>query len=205
MLIDTKRKIVDVTVALSLKNGFDSVSIKDIQEEADLSAGSIYYHFKDKDEILRSMVNIYVKDGVHQLGKDLRNFDGSLIEKINFAFDYKATSFFENKFDSSPHISTAQFNRKDYWVLATSVFHQHPELRSEFYEIHDELYDLFYELVQESIEKGEIRDDIDIRALVIFIQTSLKGYLDLWVYQPNFSFEELVDSNVKMIQEAIKK
>jgi len=205
MSIDNKRKIIDVTVALSLKNGFDSVSIKDIQEEAELSAGSIYYYFKDKNEILSYMVEIYLKDGVRQLNKDLKNFDGSFIEKINFAFNYKATSFFENKFDSSPYISTAQFNPKDYWVLASTVFHQHPEIRQEFYEIHDDLYNLFYELIQEAIEKEAIREDIDIRTLVIFIQTSLKGYLDLWMYQPDFSFEEIVDSNVKMIWEAIKK
>ena len=206
MIIDTKRKIVDVTFTLSLKNGFDNVSIKQIQNEANLSAGSIYYHFKDKDEILTSMVDIYLKDGVNQLREDVKNFEGSLIEKIDFIFNYKAISFLENKIDSSYHISDeSQFNRKDYWVLLTSVYHQHPEIRSEFYEIHDELYGLYYELIQEAIEKKEIRDDIDVKTLTLFIHSCLKGYLDLWVYQPNLSFEELVDSNIKMIWEAIKK
>jgi len=205
MLINNKRKIVDVAFALSLKNGFDSVSIKQIQEEADLSAGSIYYHFKDKDEILDSIVNIYLKDGVNHLKRDVRNFEGSLMEKIEFVFNYKINYFLEEKIDSSNHSTKSHFNRKDYWVLLTSVYHQHPEIRPTFYEIHEELYDFYYELVQESIENEEIRDDIDIRTLVIFIQSCLKGYLDLWVYQPNFSFEELVDSNMKLMWEAIKK
>jgi len=205
MLINNKRKIVDVAFALSLKNGFDSVSIKDIQEEAELSAGSIYYHFKDKGEILGSIIEIYLKDGVYQLERDVKNFEGSLMEKIRFIFNYKIDSFLEEKVDSSNTPTMSQFNRKDYWVLLTSVYHQHPEFRHTFYEIHDDLYNLYYELVQEAVENGEIRDDVDIRTLVIFIQTCLKGYLDLWVYQPNFSFEELVDSNMKMMQDAVKK
>lgn len=205
MRINNKHKIIDVAFALSLENGFDSVSIKQIQEETGLSAGSIYYHFKDKDEILASIVDVYLKGGVHQLKKDVRSFDGTLMEKISFVFNYKVNYFFEKRVDSSDISNEYQFNRKDYWILLTSAYHQHTEIRPVFYEIHDELYDLYYELVQEAIENKEIREDIDIRTLVIFIQTCLKGYLDLWVYQPNFSFEELVDSNMKMIWEVIKK
>lgn len=71
--------------------------------------------------------------------------------------------------------------------------------------LHDNLYDFYYELIQEAIENKEIREDLDIRTLVIFIQTLIKGYIDLYVYQPNISFEELIDANLKMIQEIIKK
>ncbi|RBQ22635.1 hypothetical protein ALNOE001_16930 [Candidatus Methanobinarius endosymbioticus] len=50
--INNKQKIVDAAFDLSVKYGFDNVSMKQIQEAADIGAGSIYYHFKNKNEIL---------------------------------------------------------------------------------------------------------------------------------------------------------
>ena len=205
MVKDNKRRIVDITFALSIKHGFDNVSIKQIQTESELSAGSIYYYFKDKDEILASIMDIYLKDSFHALKNEIKMFNGSLIDKIRFIFNYKSNSFNENEIGSSSIPLNNQFSQKDYWVLLTSIYHEHPESRSVFYEIQKEVYDLYYDLVQEAIEKNEIRDDIDTRTIVIFIQTCLKGYLDLWVYQPSCSFDEIVDSNIKMISEAIKK
>ncbi|WP_225370126.1 TetR/AcrR family transcriptional regulator [Methanobrevibacter arboriphilus] len=47
-----KDKIAQAAFLLSLKYGFDNVSIKQIQEEANVTTGAIYYHFKDKNDIL---------------------------------------------------------------------------------------------------------------------------------------------------------
>ncbi|MEA4956534.1 hypothetical protein SDC9_07669 [bioreactor metagenome] len=204
-MINNKRKIVDAVFVLSLKNGFDRVSIKQIQEESGLAIGSIYYHFKNKDEILEYMVEKYLLDSFNELKREVEKLDLSFMKKIDFIFNYKINYFATKEIESEYIITRPKFNHKDYFVLLTSIYHHHPEVRHFFYELHDLLFDFYYKLIKEAIDKGEIRDDIDIKTLVIFIQTILKGYIDLWVYQPNFSFEELVESNIKMIEESIKK
>ncbi len=202
--INNKQRIVEATFVLSLKKGFDNVSMKQIQEESGLAAGSIYYHFKNKDDLLLYIVNKYILSGLSQLKKDMNKIDGSFIEKIRYIFNFKITSIGKEE-ESLFTSNTPEFDYKDYYMLITSIYHHYPQTRDMFTELHDNLYDFYYELIKEAIENKEIRGDIDIKTLVIFIQTILKGYIDLYVYQPHISFEELVDSNVKMIQEAIKK
>jgi len=197
-------KIVEVAFLLSLKNGFDRVSIKQIQEESGLAAGSIYYHFKDKTEILEFMVNRYLLNNFQGFKHAIMNTNCSFKEKLHFIFHYKSTSF--NKEEIGMYSSTLpSFNYKDYFILLMSIYHQYPQIRHLFHEMHDDLFGFYNEMIQEAVENKEIRDDIDIKSLNIFIQTSLKGYVDLWLNQPNLLFDEIINANVEMVWEAIKK
>ncbi|MBZ9570500.1 TetR/AcrR family transcriptional regulator [Methanobrevibacter sp. TMH8] len=204
-MLKNKHKIIDAVFALSLQNGFDNVSMKQIQKASGLSAGTIYYHFKNKDEILEYMIEKYLIDSLNNLKENVSNFNGSFIEKIEFIFNYKNNSFVTKNEEPPKNSTKIHFDHKDYFLLLRSMYHQHPEIRHVFYKLSDDLYEFYYELFQEAVKNKEIRDDIDIRNLVIFIQTSLKGYIDLWIYQRNFSFEELVNSNIQLIWEAVKK
>jgi len=203
-MVDNRNKIALVTFSLALENGFDNVSIKQIQEESGIAIGSIYYHFKNKNEILVYMVHMYLMDNFHEFKEEIEHFNGSFIEKIEFIFNYKTNSFIKEELGMDI-LTGNKFNYKKYFTLLTTIFHQHPEVRYLYYELHDELYKFFYELIQDAIKNKEIRDDVDIEMLVMFVQTILKGYIELWVYQPNFSFEKLVNANLKLMWEAIKK
>ena len=204
-MINNKQKIIDVAFSLSAKYGFDNVSMKQIQEESGLAIGSIYYHFKNKDEILEYILRRYLLNGFDQLRNEVKQLDLPIMEKLRFIINYKSNDFATKEVISEYALKRPNFSHKDFFVLLTSIYHHHPEIRPIFYELHDEMYDFYYEIVKKAIENGEIRDDIDIRILIIFIQTSLKGYVDLWVYQPNFTLEELIEDNLQMIWEAIKK
>ena len=201
--MNNKDKIIEVTFLLSLKNGFDRVSIKQIQEGTELSPGSIYYYFKDKDDILVTMLNKYFVDNISLFKEFIRNSGDSLIDKLKIAFIATTTSFNKSEIHSSSS-TIPEFNYEDYFVLLTSVFHQYSEARNIFHEVQHDLNDFYGELIQEAIEKGEIRDDIDIKTLNIFIQSLIKGHITL-LAQSNFSFEEIVEADVSMIWEVIKK
>ncbi|MCL2687241.1 MAG: TetR/AcrR family transcriptional regulator [Methanobrevibacter sp.] len=201
---NNKNKIIDVAFILSLKHGFNHVSIKQLKEETGLSTGSIYYYFEDKNEILEYMVNKYFMNMFKKFIKKVKNFDGSFIEKIKFILKYRGNVFYTEE-DESKHVSIrTQVDYKDYLILFISISHQHPEI-SAYYEIHDELYKLFYELIEEAIENNEINEDIDIEKVAIFLQTIFKGHIVLALYQPKIKIEKLVKSNTKLIWEVIKK
>jgi len=200
----SRDKIIEIAFLLSLKNGFDRVSIKKIQEESGLAAGSIYYHFKDKNEILECMVNEYIIDNYHEFKEVIRNLDGSFMEKIKFISIYKVTSFNKKQIQSNSK-TMPQFNYKDYFILLMSIYHQYDEVRHIFHEMYLDLHDFYHELIKEAIENKEIRDDVDIDTLIIIIQTFLKGYLILWLNCPDLPLEKIVDANIQMIWESIKR
>ena len=204
LYMDNRDKIIEIAFLLSLKNGFDRVSIKRIQDESGIAVGSIYYYFNDKNEILVSIIKKYFIGIVPEFKEAVKDFNGSFMEKMYFVFTYKANCFNKEKFHLNS-LASHEFNNKNYFMLGMSIFHQYPEARSLFYELNEELHDFYNELIQEAIEKGEIREDIDIKALNVFIRTLLEGYIDLWLNQSEFSFEDIVEDNMKMLWEAIKK
>ena len=204
MKSNNKFKIVDATFKLSLQHGFDNISIKQIQEKSGVATGSIYNHFKNKDGILEYMINKYFMDQFYETTKEIKKFNGSFLEKMNFIFRYEGSELSTIEDDPPDVLTIPKISYKDYFLLLTSIYHKHPEVMTAN-EIHEEIYKLFYELVQEAVENKEIRDDIGIKKIAIFLQTSLKGYVGLLIFQPNLPLEKSVEYNMELIWEAIKK
>lgn len=202
-MILNKNKIVNAAFALSLQHGFDNVSIRQIQKEAGVSAGTIYYHFKDKNEILVCMVNKYLINCFFEFKEAIRDFNGSFIEKIEFLGKYKLYDFIKIK-DRTFH-NNGKLNYKTYFSLFTSIYHQNPEVRHLFYELQEELFNFCHEFIKRASENEEIRKDIDIKTMTIFIKTCLDGYIFGWKYRTKFSPGEILKADIKMIWEAVKK
>lgn len=54
---DRKNEILDVAERLFGTKGFDSTSTSDILNEIGIARGTLYYHFKSKEEILDAMIS----------------------------------------------------------------------------------------------------------------------------------------------------
>ena len=57
---DRRRQILDAAVAVFANKGFTQCRVSDIAEEAGVAKGSIYLHFKSKDELaLAAVADVY--------------------------------------------------------------------------------------------------------------------------------------------------
>ncbi len=54
--MDTKEKIMDVALHMFSERGYEAVSIRDICGEVGIKESTLYYHFKNKQDILDSLV-----------------------------------------------------------------------------------------------------------------------------------------------------
>src|SRR5213593_3151200 len=59
----TRRRILDAVAAAFRREGYASVTLKDIAVRAGLQAGSLYYHFGSKEEIVENVLELGL-DGV---------------------------------------------------------------------------------------------------------------------------------------------
>ena len=57
--MNTKQKIIDVSIDLFSKKGYDSVSLRQIAEEVGIKKSSIYSHFSSKEAILLEIFNYF--------------------------------------------------------------------------------------------------------------------------------------------------
>ncbi|EQC47236.1 TetR/AcrR family transcriptional regulator [Bacteriovorax sp. Seq25_V] len=55
--LNTKDKIIDVAGTLFAEHGYDSASVRDISQEAGVNVASINYHFKNKQNLYKEVMN----------------------------------------------------------------------------------------------------------------------------------------------------
>ncbi|WP_238917912.1 TetR/AcrR family transcriptional regulator [Clostridium sp. YIM B02555] len=53
---DTKQKLIDVTRQMIDKSGINSVNMRDLGKEMNLSRGAVYVYFKNKEDLLAAIV-----------------------------------------------------------------------------------------------------------------------------------------------------
>ena len=57
---DTRARIQRVAVELFSEQGYDKTSLREIAERLDVTKAALYYHFKSKEDIVRSLVEDYM-------------------------------------------------------------------------------------------------------------------------------------------------
>ena len=96
---ESRELIIGAAEKLFFEKGFDKVSMRDISEEAKLSKGAIYHHYKSKDEIIREIINKYVELQRSILVDLIHKTDGYKgREKIIYLMD-NIVDMVENKLD----------------------------------------------------------------------------------------------------------
>src|SRR6056297_1294862 len=88
MSISTKEKIIKAALNMFSDNNYHTTSMAVIAEEADVSKGTLYWHFDSKEDLFREIVLTgldYFQDNYKKIyNKDL-NADGKLLEVISFS------------------------------------------------------------------------------------------------------------------------
>lgn len=83
-----REDILKVSRILLIKNGFSKMSMRKIAKEANVSATSIYLHFKNKDELLLALIETSIAQLADALKKELNPGDDPIrkLEKMADGF-----------------------------------------------------------------------------------------------------------------------
>lgn len=103
--METKELILNNALDMFAKAGYDSVSIRDIARSVNIKESSIYYHFKNKHDILELLVVKYenhIKGLTDKLQASMNNLSNSNSANSNsFSWDWLREFYFEQYlFDS---------------------------------------------------------------------------------------------------------
>ncbi|OOM76076.1 TetR/AcrR family transcriptional regulator [Clostridium sp. BL-8] len=88
---DTKQKLIDVTRQMIDVNGVDSVSMRDLGKEMNLSRSAVYVYFKNKDDLLAAIVTENFETLKNRLCKSIEEINNprKLVYEVLYTFyDY---------------------------------------------------------------------------------------------------------------------
>ena len=156
--MSTREKILDTALALFNKEGTATISTNHIAEAAGISPGNLYYHFHNKEEIIRE-----------------------LFERLFAAND----AGFALPTDTLPTLEDMQayvrFNYRTLWQYRfihrelVALLHNDPELRTRFLAVRKRGFEGFHQLfnafVAAEVLKAEAPEEIDNLAELIWMIT----------------------------------
>lgn len=93
---NTKQRILDNALDLFSNNGFKETSVRDIARSVGLQQGALYNHFKNKDDILETLVNELMSSAIVRIFEDKDPTELSEKGKVllaNIAMTFKLLSF----------------------------------------------------------------------------------------------------------------
>jgi len=147
IIVDKVQKRKDIALAcknLFIEKGINSITISQIAKEAGVGKGTIYDYFKNKEDIVFEVIYILMDE--HNVVKEQRiNEAQSTKEKIKIFFD-----FFYN-----PDKADLREIFKEF--VSISLTQPNEDIQAFLKSTFDKYFAWFCEILQEGIDKGEIK------------------------------------------------
>lgn len=187
---DTKQFIVDVATKIFEHKGYSAASMANIKDETNLSKGTIYYHFKNKEELYLNCIQ--------QVSIEfIRNWD--ITSKTEQSAEKKLYLWanLNNIMLQKPIMNTVQeyfvtTNKNNYDVLL---------------ELYEPEFQIVSRILEEGISLGEFKEDLhihDVSVLLYQLITSLANAA-MFGYRSNQEQKNLYKLAIDLIVPGLKK
>jgi len=177
--------IFTAAISVFAEEGFFEARISKIAEAANVSIGSIYVYYENKDDILYKIFEkiwggLYCNLTELVLRKDL-----SIVEKYDAMIDMIFDTFTEN---SSTAIVIAHEQQR--------ILMRNPEKFTPFYE---KFVGLGEKIVKEGIKKGTFNPNINVKIFRHFLLGAFRDLINSWAISPKEFPLNAMRQNIKFL------
>ena len=172
--LTTKKQIIEKAVELFIRKGFSNTTLDEIAQQTCVTRGAIYWHFKDKLDIVKELVEIQHENQTKLLS-DLFSSDASSFNKIQRIIEEIVRNFFETK--SFRNFIELTWFKIEYTQLSN--------LKTTKTELTDYFVENFRTIVKEAQNNGDIKNEIDDLDIAITITNMINGLYRLYFILPD--------------------
>jgi len=179
---NTKEKILEKAIDLFYEHGFVKASIRDIVRSVGITNSTVYIHFKNKDEILFSIIE--------EIGSILLQELHTVIEEYDDPVECLREMIFRQ-------VCLIKEKRKEIKVYMEEQYQLPTTLRKESIKHHRQIYDIYYNKISEIHDKGLYRE-ID-KTVMTFCIFAMMNWAYRW-FRDNgrLSIEEIAEHIIRI-------
>ena len=179
----SREEIISAAADVLHRNGYESTTMKDIAAEVNLTAASLYHHFRNKDALLLAVLEGGVNHVIDLL-VPIVNSNKSCTEKLAGMIRIHIVSVTQNtavgaamvfEIRSLMNLKVPPRNGNEF---GGDVFEQFVERRDEFFARRDYFEELFRRVIREGIDKGEFRP-VDV-AIFVKMMLGAHNWVPVW-------------------------
>ena len=156
MVEDRRDKILLKALELYMVEGYANVSITDLQAALDMGRGTLYYYFKDKDELFQEVVDMFLIKPKQRALERVRE-TGRISDMIDAMLYYlnQLQEFYnqvENKNINTSNVVTVMY----------TAYSRFPELYKKARRLYEHELSLWIQAIKNSMHNGDIRGNVPI-------------------------------------------
>ncbi len=171
---ETATRILNQAMRLFLEKGYHGTSIDDITQAAELTKGALYWHFKNKEDLLKRIIEEYEKRFLDGMIHSVEEVKGGALDKFekyirfNSAFAY---------YDRELCVS--------FDTLAAELVGAHHRIEPKIRRIYKRYQNFLKDLISQGKKEKVFRKEIDANLAALAIIASHDGILLQWSMNRN--------------------
>ncbi|HEV7912996.1 MAG TPA: TetR/AcrR family transcriptional regulator [Albitalea sp.] len=173
----TRERILLEAARLFRHHGYTATTLREIADAAGIKAGSIYYHFESKEEILGEVLD----KGIQAVSDAVRERVEALPQAANYR-DRIAAGIEGHLWGLLHHGDFTSANIRIYGQIPTSAKNRHRVVRRAYADYWDRLF-------EGAMASGELRSDSSTAMIRLFIIGALNWTVE-WYNPQRGSFQE---------------
>ena len=156
MVEDRREKILLKALELYMIEGYANVSITDLQSALNMGRGTLYYYFKDKDELFQEVVDEFlIKPKQRALDKVK---DTATIPEMIEAM----LSYLDQLREFRDQVENKNINTSNVVMVMYTAYTRFPELYKKARKMYERELNLWIQAIKNSLRAGAIRGDVPV-------------------------------------------
>jgi AcrR family transcriptional regulator len=187
----TKENILDAAAALFSKHGYNGTALRDIADALEMKAGSLYYHFDSKEQLVLEILTI-----------GLENIIDTVIRRVEELPENSSSK--EILVAAAKGHLGALLEKGDYTSTSIRNYGQMPvAVQKEGRIIRDRYESMWRKWLVKAQERGDIKASVDLKILRLSILGALNRTLAWYSKKGDLSIDEIAEIQVGFVWDGI--
>ena len=183
------QQIINAAARVFREKGYDGATLRDIANEAGLLPGSLYYHIRSKEELLRLIVEQPIRD-LHAHLEAIVASAASPAQKLAQALAAQLRAFDTHY----PYLFVHLHN-----LLQVDTMHPDMRKRAKRYE------ECWQQILSQGVKVGEFPPDLDVK-VTAFAITGMCNWMHRWYRRDGrLSIEEIIQQFTRLVLDGLDR
>ena len=156
---DRREKILLKAIELYMIEGYANVSITDLQAALNMGRGTMYYYFKDKDELFQEVVSTFLIQPKQRALDRVK--EGATIPEMIETMSY----YLHQLRDVHEQVDNKNINTSNVVNVMFTAYSKFPELYKKARRLYERELNLWIQAIKNSMRMGEVRGDVHIETI----------------------------------------
>jgi AcrR family transcriptional regulator len=198
--MDTKQKILDVSLQLFMQVGFENTYMDEVAQKAGVTKPAIYYYFKDKQALFKAAAQQFLSQMEQMMSPEGEEIP-PLEDLLGVIFSSLPEWLGRYQKMSGINDRTSLLRSQ---VFIYDAMTRLPDFRSAFATLYHNSAQLLQRACGEATREGEIRPAIDIPTVSILINSMIEGLMLMAMVDPQIDLEELGREGAETLWQMLK-